>query len=352
MQNAGQDELFWPWQDCAKRQWVTVDTRVMTVRWRGSWIAAGLALALAMAGCSGSSQPSAPSSTSTVTAGASSGPFVIELPIAAGDGATYAYGIWPYGVHGGGHAVDGHGGFDIEYRVGAPVLAATDGVVDSVTADAHDPSRRVVRLKHQRDRGQYLTDYSNLVAVPDRLVPGAVVTRGDTLGAAGAFADNRSAMIHFQLGDPTHLENGQVIASPANYVSPSARALLDDLWRTAAYRAEICEPFLTNSRAHSFPIARAWTRQSGSGPATIDVTCVSDSDVTYVMTNADGAAENGTVVVGWNLRPMTLDFRSSSGSSRLAIYDIVSETMRLSLAGPSAPRPASLDGASTYVTAR
>jgi peptidase M23-like protein len=319
----------------------------MTGRAR-SGVAVGLAVVLA--GCSGSSQPSAPSPASTVTAGASSVPFVIELPIAAGDGATYAYGIWPYGVHGGGHAVDGHGGFDIEYRVGAPVLAVTDGVVDSVTADAHDPSRRVVHLKHARDRGQYLTDYSNLVAVPDRLVPGAVVARGDTLGTAGAFADNRSAMIHFQLGDPTHLENGQVIASPANYVSASAKALLDDLWRTAAYRAEICEPFLTNSRAQSFPIARTWTRQSGSGPSTIELTCVSDSDVTYVMTNGDGAAESGTVVVGWNLRPMTLDFRSSSGSSRLAIYDIVSETMRLALGGPGAPRPASLDAASVYTT--
>lgn len=72
--------------------------------------------------------------------------------------------------------------------------------------------------------------------------------------------------------------------------------------------------------------------------------------VTYAMTNGDGPAESGTVVVGWNLRPMTLDFRSSSGSSRLAIYDIVSESMRLALGGPGAPRPASLDAASVYTT--
>jgi hypothetical protein len=308
----------------------------------------GLGMAMGVAACGSPSQPSSPTSTAS---SAPSTPFVIELPIAPGDGATFAYGIWPYGVHGGGHAVDGHGGFDIEYRTGAPVLAAADGTVDSVTADAHDPARRVVRLKHARDRGVYLTDYSNLVAVPDRLAPGAVVSRGDTLGTAGAFQDGRSAMTHFQLGDPTHLENGQIIASPAGYVSASARALLDDLWKTAAYRAEICEPFLTNSRAHGFPFTRTWTRQSGSGPATIDITCVSDGgDVSYVMAIGDGQAESGSVVVGWSVRPTTADFRASSGATRLAVYDIVSDTMRLALGAPGANRPASLDAAAVYVT--
>ena len=309
----------------------------------------GVGLVGCAAACSSPSQPSSAASAAPLSP-ASSAPFVIDLPIAAGDGATVAYGIWPYGVHGGGHAVDGHGGFDIEYRIGAPVLAAADGTVDSVTADAHDPARRVVRLKHPRDRGLYLTDYSNLIAVPDRVVPGAVVARGETLGVAGAFQDGRSAMTHFQLGDPTHLENGQIIASPAGYVSAPARALLDDLWRTSAYRAEICEPFLTNSRAHGFPLARTWTRQSGSGPATVEVTCVSDSgDVSYVM-SIDGQVETGSLIVGWSARPTTADFRPSSGSTRLAVYDIVSDTMRLALGAPGATRPASLDAASVYVT--
>jgi len=312
------------------------------------WILAVASWAGAVACGGGPSQPSGPAAG---TASSSSlPPFAIDLPIAPGDGATFAYGIWPYGVHGGGHAVDGHGGFDIEYRTGAPVLAATDGVVDSITADAHDPSRRVVRLKHPRDRGTYLTDYSNLVAVPDRIGPGAMVARGETLGTAGAFVDGRSAMIHFQLGDPNHLENGQVIASPADYVSASARLLLDELWRTSAYRAELCEPFLTNSRAHSFPIARTWTRQSGNGPSTIELTCASENETTYVMTNDGAIVESGSVTIGWSVRPTTADFRPSSGSTRLATYDIVSETMRLALGGPGAPRPASLDAASVYVT--
>ena len=309
------------------------------------------AAALVLGACGGSSHPSAPSAVSGNPASLSStGTFVIDLPIAPGDGATLAYGIWPYGVHGGGHAVDGHGGWDIEYRIGAPVLAATDGVVESLTPDAHDPLRKVVHLTHLRERGQYRTDYSNLLAVPDRIVAGATVVKGEVLGTAGSFPDGRSAMIHFQLGDPTHIENGQVIASPAGYVSASAQALLDDLWRGSAYRAELCEPFLTNSRAHSFPIARTWTRQSGSGPATIEITCVSDSEVAYVMTNNGVAAESGSVTIGWSGRPTTADFQSSSGSTRLAIYDVVSDTMRLALGGPGVPRPASLDGASIYTT--
>ena len=190
-----------------------------------------------VAACSGPSQPSAP--TATASAPASSTPFVIDLPIAAGDGATLAYGIWPYGVHGGGHALDGHGGFDVEYRIGAPVLAAADG---------------------------------------------------------------RSAMIHFQLGDPTHLENGQIIAGQAGYVSPSARA---------------------NSRAHGFPFSRTWTRQSGTGPATIDITSVSDGgDVTYVMSSGSRSTTSSARRCGWRsvapgrrgLRPSTPRRFMSRGS--------------------------------------
>lgn len=314
------------------------------------WLAPSAALL--MAACGGTSHPSGPSTTSAgPTGGASSAPFVIDLPIAPGDGATMAYGLWPFGVHGSSHALDGHPGFDFEYRVGAPVLAAADGVVDTIIADAHDPSRRTVQLKHLRDRGTYLTDYTNLTGVPDRIVPGASAARGEMVGIAGAFPGGQSAMIHFQMADPTHLENGSVIASPAGYVSASAKAQLDDIWRAAAYRAELCEPFLTNSRAHGFPFSRTWSLQAGTTPARIDVTCVSDAgDVIYSLLNADGSTiENGTVTIGWDARPTTADFRPSSGPARLAVYDIVSETMRLGMGAPGASRP-TLGAASTYTT--
>ena len=54
--------------------------------------------------------------------------------------------------------------------------------------------------------------------------------------------------------------------------------------------------------------------------------------------------------VGWSARPTTVDFTSSAGSRRLGLYDIVSETMRLSLGAPGAGRPPSFAGASTYST--
>jgi len=47
---------------------------------------------------------------------------------------------------------------------------------------------------------------------------------------------------------------------------------------------------------------------------------------------------------------VTLDFISSTGTRRLAIYDIVSGTMRLALGTPGGSRPASFNGASIYTT--
>src|SRR4051812_20538448 len=62
------------------------------------------------AGCSAGSSPSGspPGSPSAVSAP----PLLMSLPIALADSASQAYTIWPFGVHGGGHALDGHPGFD------------------------------------------------------------------------------------------------------------------------------------------------------------------------------------------------------------------------------------------------
>jgi hypothetical protein len=67
----------------------------------------------------------------------------IELPIAPGDAANVAYGIWPFGVHGSSHAVDGHPGFDVEYRVGASVRAAADGTLQNLSVDPNAAGRYI-----------------------------------------------------------------------------------------------------------------------------------------------------------------------------------------------------------------
>ena len=139
--------------------------------------------------CGSAASPAAPATSSSPTAlppATSSAPFVLDLPIAESDSASQAYAIWPFGVHDGSHGLDGHLGFDIEYRIGARVLAAADGIVASVTADPHDPSRRVVDLRHPSARGTYTTGYSNLVDLPATIVTGAPVARGEALGTAGA----------------------------------------------------------------------------------------------------------------------------------------------------------------------
>ena len=58
--------------------------------------------------------------------------------VAAGDLVTF--GLWPYGVHGGGHP-EGHPGMDIEYAPGAKVRAAADGVVTYIGPNSNFPTQ-------------------------------------------------------------------------------------------------------------------------------------------------------------------------------------------------------------------
>src|SRR6267378_7533854 len=97
--------------------------------------AAPLALAVATVSCGGS--PATPSSSAPVAVApaASTEPFTIDLPIAPADSVSVGYGLWPFGVHGSSHALDGHPGFDFEYRLGAPVYAVIDATVSNRIPD-------------------------------------------------------------------------------------------------------------------------------------------------------------------------------------------------------------------------
>ena len=74
--------------------------------------------------------------------------------------------------------------------------------------------------------------------------------------------------------------------------------------------------------------------------------------MTYALKNADGSSiESGTFSVDAVKKPLSLvDFTPSSGSPRLGVWDIVSDTLQLGLGAPGATRPSSLSGAAVYTT--
>ena len=288
--------------------------------------------------------------------------FLVDLPIAPGDSETNAYGIWPFGVHGGSHALDGHPGFDVEFRPGASVLAAADGTVQKVVSDSNAAGRYSIRTDHAIGQLHYATDYTNVSVLAPGVTPGATIARGTPLGMAGTqtqFIGSSQvtwAMTHFRVNDFSRnegLSNPNAV-SPEALLSAAGRVAFEAIWRTSAYRTEWCEPFATNSRLAGFPMARTWTLESGSLSAHIDVRCLSENslDYEYTFRAADGSQrETGSFRLEPSDKPLSrIDAQPVTGAARLGVYDIVDAAMRVNLGEPGAPRPSSLDGAAAYST--
>ena len=239
------------------------------------------------------------------------------------------------------------------------MYAVIDATVGNRFPDINSPGdRETIQLRYPGVPMDYLMDYTNLMNVPASVQPGTRVTRGQVVGVAGPMGFGAgpftAAMIHFGVSDPN--TNDANIAphsvSPDKFMSAEARAQLDVIWQRAAYVSEWCEPFLDNNRAALFPKSRTWTISSGQTAARIVAGCPTEFGATeYSFIGVDGTAiETGAMNVGWAARPTTVDFVSSTGSRRLGLYDIVSDTLRLALGAPGASRPASFNGASVYTT--
>ena len=287
------------------------------------------------------------------------------LPVASGDTATNFFGLTAFGIHFGGtgpsgHGLDGHPGWDVEFRVGAQVRAAADGVVQSVFTDSFINSRSVIQIQHQGG-GNYRTVYTNVESVASGITANASVTRGQVLGNAGVIAPTTGrgvsyAMTHFQVDDFSRNEGSTNPNSvnPETFLDPAGRALFDAVWRTAAYDVELTEPFTGNTRDVTFPITRTWTRESGSLAARIDLVRrdASSNVHTYVMYDGAGAVtERGSIsAFAPTGSQSSIDFQPQGGAARQGLIDIVGGTMRLDLPAPGAARPGDLSGASVYRT--
>jgi hypothetical protein len=285
----------------------------------------------------------------------------VALPIDTADVITTGFTVLPFGYHGADHAVDGHAGWDIEYRTGGTVRAAAAGEVLSVDVDA-GTGRSTITLQHVVGEHFYRTIYTNVTAVRSGVSADAAVVPGQPLGTAGSAAavggfPSGNAVIHFQLDDlEFHREGPSPKAvSPEPFLSEPARLLFAQLWGTAAYAHELVEPFITNPRSLSFPASRTWTRAGGDGPAGIRFTRRDgrSADYEYALLAESGTTvEAGSVLLDPTARPFaTIDLVSPT-HRRLGIYDVVSNEMRFTLSSPGAARPTTLDATHVYRTPR
>lgn len=300
------------------------------------------------------SQPLPPPPLPTTVPGVLS----LRMPIDSADTVTNAFGMLPFGYHGGGHTEDGHAGWDIEYRPGAQVRAAASGVVISIDADPDVFGRSSVVVEHVVGEHFYRTHYTNLASLASGVVVDESVVVGQPIGAAGTItatigeASVTYAMTHFQLDDLEYhreITNPKAV-SPEPFLNADGKALFDRIWQSASYLFELVEPFATNDRQR--PVTtRTWTRAGGDGPAGIRFTRTGVRYEYELLAESGTVVEVGAVTLRSTARPAAIDLVAPT-ASRLGTYDILSNEMRLTLANPGESRPASASASNVYRTPR
>jgi hypothetical protein len=120
----------------------------------------------------------------------------LSLPITVTDLRHEVYGVWPYGIHGGGHP-EGHGGFDFELAPTATVRAPLEGTVAKREANTTFIGQEDLALSSLD--GTLTVQIGHLRGIPARLQPGTNVTQGEILGRPAAVDNGRFCMIHFSV---------------------------------------------------------------------------------------------------------------------------------------------------------
>jgi len=270
-------------------------------------------------------------------------PFSIIMPILPGDAARAFTGLWPFGVHGGGHP-EGHRGWDVEYAAGAKARAAADGTVSDIEPNSLRPDLSRVTVEH---RPGYHTVYDDLDMLEPDIVVGARVRAGDPLSTVGGFSSGSVSHFHSTFSVRIGLDD----VCPGDYLNADGRSVFDTIWPGARYMEELAEPFPCNPVAATFPLTRAWLRTSGSLAPRIELTRLDPTTTAYAYTLRDGlgtAIESGSIVINPFASPHpTIDLLPvGGGAPHLGIYDVVSGTMRI--AWDDATRPTTLTSASEH----
>lgn len=267
-------------------------------------------------------------------------PFFMDMPIALGDGDLVTFGLWPYGVHEGGHP-EGHPGIDIEYAPGTSVLATADGTVTYIERNSNYPTQWDLLLEV---RPGVVVQYDHMGSIDPSITVGTTVILGQVLGGPSTPYPHRVVHLGLRVGGES--------TCPNDRLSPTGQTVFQSLWSTARYWGELVEPLSCNPIDVTFPLTASRTRISGAlSPARIEFTRLdaSTNDTTYTLLDAANIAfEYGTVnfdpfkrIAEINLTPT-----SPAGPTRLGVLNI--EGQDLMIDWDTTVRPTSLVGASHY----
>lgn len=281
------------------------------------------------------------------TGNGESQPLSIGLPIQLSDVSTDHYVAWPFGVHGGGHAEDGHPGIDFCYIAGAKVIAAEAGEITAITVNTGwTPTQWDIT---QTIRPGVQLRYGH-IADPPAVNVGDVLAAGDIIGDPSDTSDG-NRMIHFALSLGSASADDDTCPTP--WFNAAASNDWDVIWQMAHYSEELTEPLGCNDREADPPYVATWELETPgaiAGPESILFFRPDGYAHNYVYTflDATGAAyETGDTE--WMTSPSTIGLKfvatDGSGSLSFGAGDIVGDEMQLKI---DLSMPTDMSGAAVY----
>ena len=274
------------------------------------------------------------------------GPLDIGLPIQLADVGYDNGGAWPFGLHGGGHPEDGHGGIDFEFLAGTFAYAVESGQIVAIFPNDNDPSYTRWDV-YQEIRPGVIVQYG---AVLDPLLVnlGDVLGAGDPVGMPSPYSGSTNGKIHFGL----EFQDLAVVCS-VPWFDAVAAADWDAIWTDAYYTQELCEPLECNDRDAAPPYEATWDLETaGTNPGPDSITFFRAdgyaTDQIYTFYDALGnVIESG--VTEWASSPGTLGLKliaDGTGAVTFGACDVVSDELSISL---DASMPSTMAGAAVYL---